>query len=132
MIVVQYNSSIVLRPRDLSCCVCWCCLHFPLLGSCIHEPRYKGWKQKSLHIFCEGFCAHSDHSEPRLRRGFEPCFKQKSLHISVKASVPRTGFEPAHLAALPPEDSASTNFATWAVSKGDAKIRGNEFISTLL
>ena len=28
--------------------------------------------------------------------------------------VPRTGFEPAHLAALPPEDSASTNFATWA------------------
>gem|GEM_PF-3066614 len=59
-------------------------------------------------------------------------WKQKSLHISVKASVPRTGFEPAHLAALPPEDSASTNFATWAVSKGDAKIRGNEFISTLL
>jgi hypothetical protein len=28
--------------------------------------------------------------------------------------VPRTGFEPAHLTALPPEDSASTNFATWA------------------
>jgi hypothetical protein len=28
--------------------------------------------------------------------------------------VPRTGFEPAHLSALPPEGSASTNFATWA------------------
>ena len=28
--------------------------------------------------------------------------------------VPRTGFEPAHLAAPPPEDGASTNFATWA------------------
>jgi hypothetical protein len=28
--------------------------------------------------------------------------------------VPRTGFEPARLWALPPEDSASTNFATWA------------------
>src|ERR1700722_5807292 len=28
--------------------------------------------------------------------------------------VPRTGFEPAHLAALLPESSASTNFATWA------------------
>lgn len=28
--------------------------------------------------------------------------------------VPRTGLEPAHLAALPPEDSASTNFAIWA------------------
>jgi len=26
--------------------------------------------------------------------------------------VPRTGFEPAHLAAPPPEDGASTNFAT--------------------
>ena len=29
--------------------------------------------------------------------------------------VPRTGFEPAHLAAPPPEDGASTNFATWAI-----------------
>ena len=35
--------------------------------------------------------------------------------------VPRTGFEPAHLAAPPPEDGASTNFATWA---GDANLRG--------
>ncbi len=33
--------------------------------------------------------------------------------------VPRTGFEPAHLAAPPPEDGASTNFATWA---GAAKL----------
>ena len=33
-----------------------------------------------------------------------------------KISVPRTGFEPAHLAALRPEHSASTNFATWAVN----------------
>lgn len=28
--------------------------------------------------------------------------------------VPKTGLEPAHLAAPPPEDGASTNFATWA------------------
>ena len=28
--------------------------------------------------------------------------------------VPRTGFEPAHLTALLPENSASTSFATWA------------------
>ena len=28
--------------------------------------------------------------------------------------VPRTGFEPAHLAALPPQSSVSTNFTTWA------------------
>lgn len=28
--------------------------------------------------------------------------------------VPGTGFEPAHLAAPPPEDGASTNFATRA------------------
>ena len=34
--------------------------------------------------------------------------------------VPRTGFEPAHLAAPPPEDGASTSFATWA---GGAKLR---------
>ena len=31
-----------------------------------------------------------------------------------ETTVPRTGFEPAHLAAPPPEDGASTNFATWA------------------
>lgn len=30
------------------------------------------------------------------------------------AKVPGTGFEPAHLAAPPPEDGASTNFATRA------------------
>lgn len=30
--------------------------------------------------------------------------------------VPKTGLEPAHLAAPPPEDGASTNFATWAAS----------------
>ena len=41
--------------------------------------------------------------------------KQKSpFRYRGKGLVPRTGFEPAHLAALPPEDSASTNFATWA------------------
>jgi hypothetical protein len=31
-------------------------------------------------------------------------------------NVPGTGFEPAHLAAPPPEDGASTNFATRAIS----------------
>ncbi len=44
---------------------------------------------------------------------------ENSGHSSV---VPRTGFEPAHLAALPPEDSASTNFAIWALLKRAAKI----------
>ena len=29
-------------------------------------------------------------------------------------SMPRTGFEPAHLSALPPQSSASANSATWA------------------
>ena len=29
--------------------------------------------------------------------------------------VPRKGFEPPHLAALAPETSASTSFATWAL-----------------
>jgi hypothetical protein len=39
--------------------------------------------------------------------------------------VPRTGFEPAHLTALLPESSASTNFATWAspIAFGGANIR---------
>lgn len=31
-----------------------------------------------------------------------------------KSVVPKTGLEPACLAALRPEHSASTNFATWA------------------
>gem|GEM_PF-6858184 len=34
--------------------------------------------------------------------------------IAQSLFVPRTGLEPAHLAAPPPEDGASTNFATWA------------------
>jgi hypothetical protein len=37
---------------------------------------------------------------------------------SFGGRVPRTGFEPAHLSAPPPEDGASTNFATWAVGFG--------------
>ena len=42
---------------------------------------------------------------------------KKGFHnlLIIKAFlVPRTGFEPAHLTALLPENSASTNFATWA------------------
>ena len=38
--------------------------------------------------------------------------------------VPGTGFEPAHLAAPPPEDGASTNFATWAGCVWECKYRG--------
>ncbi len=34
--------------------------------------------------------------------------------------MPGTGFEPAHLAAPPPEDGASTNFATRALNKEQA------------
>ena len=36
------------------------------------------------------------------------------ITIKNKPLVPKTGFEPAHLSALPPESSASTNFAIWA------------------
>gem|GEM_PF-3492341 len=36
---------------------------------------------------------------------------------SLSNFVPGTGFEPAHLAAPPPEDGASTNFATRAISQ---------------
>ena len=43
-----------------------------------------------------------------------PLRNKKALRLRRKAFVPRTGFEPAHLAALLPENSASTNFATWA------------------
>ena len=32
--------------------------------------------------------------------------------------MPRTGFEPARLAALPPQSSASANSATWALYVG--------------
>jgi hypothetical protein len=37
--------------------------------------------------------------------------------------VPRRGLEPPHLAALVPETSASTNFATWANSSGARILR---------
>ena len=35
--------------------------------------------------------------------------------------VPRRGLEPPHLAALVPETSASTNFATWATENAHYK-----------
>ena len=42
--------------------------------------------------------------------------KEKALWLLTHKAfnVPGTGFEPAHLAAPPPEDGASTNFATRA------------------
>jgi len=43
--------------------------------------------------------------------------------------VPRTGLEPAHLAALPPEDSASTNFAIWALQRTGCKYTKNRRLS---
>ena len=46
---------------------------------------------------------------PRLLRA-----TKKPSDFVGRLRVPRTGFEPAHLAALLPENSASTNFATWA------------------
>jgi hypothetical protein len=44
------------------------------------------------------------------------CSKKKKVSTSadLSISVPGTGFEPAHLTAPPPEDGASTNFATRA------------------
>ncbi len=36
------------------------------------------------------------------------------LYIAGMELVPKTGLEPAYLAVLRPEHSASTNFATWA------------------
>ena len=41
--------------------------------------------------------------------------KESPENSELSTLVPGTGFEPAHLAALPPEDSASTNFATRAL-----------------
>ena len=44
-----------------------------------------------------------------------PPRNKKALPTTLgRLVVPRTGFEPAHLAALLPENSASTSFATWA------------------
>src|SRR6266566_677809 len=39
---------------------------------------------------------------------------KKPTHFGSAFRVPRTGFEPARLAALPPQSSASANSATWA------------------
>jgi hypothetical protein len=41
--------------------------------------------------------------------------------------VPGTGFEPAHLAAPPPEDGASTNFATRAEGEKNMEYRTRNF-----
>ena len=41
-------------------------------------------------------------------------------------NVPGTGFEPAHLAAPPPEDGASTNFATRAGCKYRVSFHSNQ------
>ena len=52
---------------------------------------------------------------PLLERGSAENKKGDSVKNRLKSNqVPRTGFEPAHLAAPPPEDGASTSFATWA------------------
>ena len=40
--------------------------------------------------------------------------KESAENSELSTLVPGTGFEPAHLAAPPPEDGASTNFATRA------------------
>ena len=50
--------------------------------------------------------------------------KEKALWLLTHKTfnVPGTGFEPAHLAAPPPEDGASTNFATWARAANIKKI----------
>ena len=37
-----------------------------------------------------------------------------SFELRRRLSLPRTGFEPARVAPLPPQSSASANFATWA------------------
>ncbi len=50
-----------------------------------------------------------------LANKFATLPNKKPRHYRARVFVPRTGFEPAHLAAPPPEDGASTNFATWAV-----------------
>ncbi len=52
--------------------------------------------------------------------------KLKTRRFASGFSVPRTGFEPAHLAAPPPEDGASTNFATWAPER-EGKYRAKKY-----
>ena len=72
-------------------------------------------------------------SPTRLRRdGLFTCLLSKASFARIQLKkpstlrvggfVPRTGFEPAHLAAPPPEDGASTNFATWAGAQSYAEI----------
>ena len=51
--------------------------------------------------------------------GFGVSQKRKGQHFAdLSTWVPRNGFEPSHLTAPPPEDGASTNFATWAIALG--------------
>src|SRR3954467_4650639 len=43
---------------------------------------------------------------------------RKAARVGSPCEVPRTGFEPARLAALPPQSSASASSATWASVQG--------------
>ena len=61
-------------------------------------------------MFCGFFCTICNEATPLLRRRINLSFAILTKFLSV----PRTGLEPACLTALPPQGSASTNFATWA------------------
>jgi hypothetical protein len=71
---------------------------------------------KKLWVILWVICESNNVAESgKKRRKTTHALTKKPCTDSYKASiVPRTGFEPAHLAAPPPEDGASTNFATWA------------------
>ena len=78
------------------------------------------------HKVCQICALNSGRKGEKENKFHTRAIKKPCKSMTYKAIVPRTGFEPAHLAAPPPEDGASTNFATWAPFdfwSGDANIK---------
>ena len=98
---------------------------FTLVNNCSHNAwrcivaNHCGelmWCPSVPEIACVNFVSTNGGRKRKKTTLFDTPENKKTLQvITYKVfPVPRTGFEPAHLAAPPPEDGASTNFATWA------------------
>jgi LysR family transcriptional regulator, chromosome initiation inhibitor len=70
--------------------------------------------ERLLHLKVKGYAAHYFPSLAALLKAVENGVGEYRGLCRDRLLVPRAGFEPTRLAALPPQDSASTNFATWA------------------
>ena len=57
-------------------------------------------------------------------RGARCCQVRRKMLPVLRRAMPKRGLEPRRLSAPPPQDGASTNFATWAFSRYDSGADG--------